>query len=576
MCRDDDRQPVATPASQDPVGPPVFATANQSNRHDSPGEGRGASDLLRRLAGAFGQDFAVIDTARGTLGSVTADWPGVDWLRWLPLAERVARDGRVEVLEDHAPLLLLAVPLPSDDLDPPSLAVTVLLTDAAPSAEALESAARVFGVAGQRLTDWASGRKPFPAHAAIGLASALGEAESARRNTLETKSQLSDVSNQLLATFEELHLLHQLTEGLSLGRTEHELIEQSVHQLAEVVPSDCVVAWVERNDGQPPLTLCRGDRQPIESERLATFLEDLGPQAKRRAIVLNRDRTDSPTWAYPEVREVVSAPILANDRPIGWVAALNYRAKRGVGEGSFGAIEASLLSSVAALVGVHAGNRSLFAERTSLFESAVHALTSAIDAKDRYTCGHSDRVARFAVRLAKQLGCDHEQLNTIYLGGLLHDIGKIGIDDSVLRKPDRLTDEEFEQIKLHPALGEQILHGVPHLAHVLPIVLHHHEAWDGSGYPGGLVGEESPLLARITAVADSLDAMSSDRPYRKGMPIERVEQILREGAGAQWDPAVIDAYFAVRDEMVALSRLERDPLNLDVGRWTEGDACPLG
>ncbi|TWT99780.1 Cyclic di-GMP phosphodiesterase response regulator RpfG [Botrimarina colliarenosi] len=207
--------------------------------------------------------------------------------------------------------------------------------------------------------------------------------------------------------------------------------------------------------------------------------------------------------------------------------------------------------------------------------AVLNTAHSAIDAKDRYTCGHSDRVARIAVRLAQEMGCEGEALNALYVGGLLHDIGKIGVDDAVLRKSGALTADEYDQIKLHPTLGEQILHGVPGLEPVLPIVRHHHESWDGSGYPDGLALEEIPALARIAAIADAIDAMGSDRPYRKGMPLEDVESTLREGAGKQWDPAVVASYFAARDDIRAIGRVEREPMALDVGHWRLGEACPL-
>jgi putative nucleotidyltransferase with HDIG domain len=197
----------------------------------------------------------------------------------------------------------------------------------------------------------------------------------------------------------------------------------------------------------------------------------------------------------------------------------------------------------------------------------VRALTSAIDAKDPYTCGHSDRVARLAVCLARQLGCSKEDLNTIYLSGLLHDIGKIGIDDQVLRKPGPLTPAELEHIKTHPELGCRILDGVKQLDKVMPVVRHHHEAWNGAGYPDGLKEEETPLLARIVAVADSIDAMSSDRPYRNGIPDERLDAILRDGAGQQWDSRIVDAVFKVREDLRRICRSERKLLSLDVTRW---------
>jgi HD-GYP domain-containing protein (c-di-GMP phosphodiesterase class II) len=200
----------------------------------------------------------------------------------------------------------------------------------------------------------------------------------------------------------------------------------------------------------------------------------------------------------------------------------------------------------------------LYGEQAELMGNMVQALTSAIDAKDPYTCGHSDRVARVSVRLGRELGCDSKTIETLYLSGLLHDVGKIGIDDHVLRKPGRLTDEEFDHIKTHPQLGYNILCGIKQLAPVLPVVLHHHEAWDGSGYPHGQAGEAIPYLARICSVADAYDAMGSDRVYRKGMIDERVDAIIRTGSGRQWDPAVVAAFFRVRDDIRDISRRERD------------------
>jgi HD-GYP domain-containing protein (c-di-GMP phosphodiesterase class II) len=138
----------------------------------------------------------------------------------------------------------------------------------------------------------------------------------------------------------------------------------------------------------------------------------------------------------------------------------------------------------------------------------------------------------------------------------------------VLRKPGKLTDAEFEHIKQHPELGYRILADIKQLSDVLPAVLHHHEQWDGGGYPFKLSGDATPLIARIVAVADAFDAMSSDRPYRKGLPFERVDQIFKEGAGRQWDPNVINAYFAAHDDIMLICQNERANLTLDVLQWS--------
>jgi len=138
------------------------------------------------------------------------------------------------------------------------------------------------------------------------------------------------------------------------------------------------------------------------------------------------------------------------------------------------------------------------------------------------------------------------------MSGLLHDIGKIGVSDAVLRKPGRLNDAEFDEIKRHPELGYRILCGVQQFADILPGVRFHHESWNGRGYPQGLAGEKIPLIARVLAVADSFDAMTSTRPYRNGMPIEQVERIFREGAGRQWDPNIVGLLLKDRQRMIRM------------------------
>ncbi len=174
--------------------------------------------------------------------------------------------------------------------------------------------------------------------------------------------------------------------------------------------------------------------------------------------------------------------------------------------------------------------------------AAVRALAEAVDAKDAYTRGHSQRVAEFARELAAANGCDQGFIDLVYMTGTLHDVGKIGVPDSVLRKPDRLTDEEFAQIKLHPELGEKIVRQIPPLRETLSGIRGHHERWDGRGYPDRLAGESISLLARILAVADCFDAMTSDRPYRKGLPVEIALAEIEKGAGSQFDPVLAEVF----------------------------------
>jgi putative nucleotidyltransferase with HDIG domain len=177
------------------------------------------------------------------------------------------------------------------------------------------------------------------------------------------------------------------------------------------------------------------------------------------------------------------------------------------------------------------------------YVQTIRALAEAVDAKDAYTRGHSERVGVYASKLGRELGLPREVIERIYISGLLHDVGKIGIPDRIITKPDRLTPEEYEEIKRHPEIGARILQPVAFLADVVACVRHHHEWFDGSerGYPSRLVGDRIPLPSRIILVADTLEAMTSDRPYRKGLPLEKVLEELRRFSGTQFDPTCVDA-----------------------------------
>jgi len=171
-----------------------------------------------------------------------------------------------------------------------------------------------------------------------------------------------------------------------------------------------------------------------------------------------------------------------------------------------------------------------------MFEQTAEALATAIDAKDKYTHGHSNRVAQYSQMIARDAGKTDEECEQIYFAALLHDVGKIGVDESIINKDGRLTDEEFAQIKMHPIYGSQILSQIQQSPYLSIGARHHHERYDGKGYPDGLSGEAIPEIARIICVADSYDAMSSKRSYRDPMPQEKVRAELVKGTGTQFDP----------------------------------------
>jgi HD-GYP domain-containing protein (c-di-GMP phosphodiesterase class II) len=186
-------------------------------------------------------------------------------------------------------------------------------------------------------------------------------------------------------------------------------------------------------------------------------------------------------------------------------------------------------------------------------------MSSSIDARDPYTQGHSERVARLSFDIAKIMHLSDEACQEIYLSGILHDIGKIGIPDAVLLKNGSLTDDEFRTIQKHPEIGYRIVERLGHMPFVLPGVLHHHERWDGKGYPHHLAGEAIPLMARVIAVADAFDAMTSSRPYRYAMPLQKASSIILSGKGIQWDADIVDCFHQwLRERHSELAALPED------------------
>lgn len=179
------------------------------------------------------------------------------------------------------------------------------------------------------------------------------------------------------------------------------------------------------------------------------------------------------------------------------------------------------------------------------YMESIQTLRYTVEAKDTYTRGHSDRVSEFSVLIGKHLGLPETDLRTLQIGGLFHDIGKIGVPDSILLKEGKLTDDEYSEIKNHPTIGAHILSSATIFKDIIPIVKHHHEKYDGNGYPGKLKGDDIPYFARIAAVADTFDAMTSKRTYRDALPLEVVISEIERCKGTQFDPTIADVFLDI-------------------------------
>ena len=512
--------------------------------------------ILHTLEETFAGPFALMDVVSGD--TVHSGYGGLncDHYGRIELLAEVNRRGKPEIIEDIAPLSLVAIPFGSLFDDCMLVAVGVFVHQQVTCQEEVAAAARSLGIDAQRTLAWAQQQEIWSGRSLQQMANLVLENQTQNKQLTHLQAEINEAVSHMRDTYVELGLLHRLTGHLQLSKSEAELWQTTLTWLAEKLPAQSLVIVTNTaiNNGLklPSGILIHGEC-PVQPDQLNDLMQNLGPASQQKPMVLNRPETSLPTWHLPSVREIVSVPIISGEKPLAWILALNHVGNSEEEHHQFSSVETRLLSSIATILGIHSSNLRLYREQADLFASSVKALTSAIDANDCYTAGHSDRVAQVSVMLAEELGLSREQLETIYLAGLLHDIGKIGVDDQVLNKPGKLTDEEYKQIKLHPQLGYDILQGVRQLDEILPIVLHHHEAWNGRGYPHGLEKNKTPQMARIMAVADAYDAMSSDRPYRKGMGDEQLDAILHEGKGSQWDPAVVDAFFANREEVRQVS-----------------------
>lgn len=351
------------------------------------------------------------------------------------------------------------------------------------------------------------------------------------------------LSVTLCDKFEEVRLIHDLTARLQLDDDPAEVSRDLLSQLKDCIHCRSIIIQLDPDEDDIVGGSCQGFGRTVSLPELdemigaAVRIDEGQTDINRDPLILNH--VDDPSLACGRI---VILPIHRRNETLGRLIAV-----RDAGDDEFGTIEVDLLRSVLMVLSLHLVNQRQYAEMQSMLRGTVRSLASALDAKDAYTHGHSSRVADLAIELARRLGMGEDAVDALQLAGILHDIGKIGIDDSVLKKPGQLTPEEFDQIKLHPVLGYEILKDIRPFRHILPAVRHHHESWDGGGYPDGLAGDAIPRDAQILAVADAFDAMVSDRPYRRGMPLEQVRGIFERGRAQQWAADVVDVLLSSED-----------------------------
>jgi putative nucleotidyltransferase with HDIG domain len=349
-----------------------------------------------------------------------------------------------------------------------------------------------------------------------------------------------EFKKHLLSMRTLLTMSHDLNRTLQSG----DLVKAATLTLVgELRVSSAAIFGVEReNAARLSLLGVRGfSRQRFEGlsiDRASTFVTMFDEDQKPRKISRNPD----PRWvrSLPDLRLAVfeyAVPIAIKDE----IKGIIFAGPKLSGD-EYNEYDLDIMTFIANSVGIGMENARLLSELQVTYIQTLRSLVSIVEAKDPYTKGHTERVAAYAMALANRLEMEDEDLRRILFASLLHDIGKMGVLDSIINKPGPLTDEEWVLMKAHPAVGASIVEKMQFLTGTVEIVRHHHESWNGRGYPDGLAGEDIPLGARIVTVADSFDAMTTDRPYRKALSAEEAIHRLEEGAGVQFDPRLVRVF----------------------------------
>src|SRR3954454_10982325 len=356
------------------------------------------------------------------------------------------------------------------------------------------------------------------------------------------EKELDSLSGQLSNTYEELSLIYQLSSGMKVNRSAGDFFKQACLDVMEVM-SVRGMGVVLRGDNftqvQEPMLYGALSLPPGKIHRLADELIIVLEDRKSPLLVHKLAKDKIFHWLGDYAEQMLAVPLMRQEQVLGCLFGIDKKS------GEFDSVDSKLLNSIANESAIYLENAMLFEDVHGLMMGLLHSLTSAVDAKDAYTCGHSERVALVSRHLALQMGLGDRDVEQIYMAGLLHDVGKIGVPEAVLQKAGKLTNEEFEQIKRHPAIGARILQDVKQIREIIPGVLHHHERYDGKGYPAGLAGHNIPLMGRIICLADYFDAMTSNRTYRRALPLEVALSEIRRCSGTQFDPALAEAFLRI-------------------------------
>lgn len=356
------------------------------------------------------------------------------------------------------------------------------------------------------------------------------------------QGEMLEMTDELSTRYEEINLLYSISGKLSRADDLHTTVVNVLSEWRKVLDAECALMWLRDR------ALLEFSFSSHQDGHLRTEARPIWEQfARRLADTLERSGGDFWTERlgaqHPISRllgqnvDCIAVQVETEGRPRGVVCGL----RRAEEEEEFGTPEVRLLRSLSAQLGLALTNSDLYEDLKEFLTGTVKTLVAAIDAKDSYTCGHSERVNIVSMLIGNEMNLDLDDLQALYWGSLLHDVGKIGMPESILNKPSDLDDAEIEIVKQHPARGWEMLHAITRLQSAALGVRYHHERWDGQGYPQGLRGEDIPIIARIIAVADAFDAIISNRSYRKGQSAGRALEVIQAESEQQFDPGVVAA-----------------------------------
>lgn len=381
--------------------------------------------------------------------------------------------------------------------------------------------------------------------------------------------EIVNLSQQLTEAYEELSLLYKLSAKMTVTEDAGSFLHETLDELQQVIG----LKWaaLHLSDSDDRLQDMRGRMYtagdlPHEADEIGNAIRHLIGRfgLERKTLILH----EAADLEHPALVESVQAALVVPLSRDGKVLGILIGADKLNGS-DLSSVDSKLATSLGQSISIFLENMMLYDDVQDMFMGTLRTLVSAIDAKDTYTCGHSERVAWLGRELARAAGMGVHESERMYLAGLLHDIGKIGIPERVLCKSGRLTNEEFDIIKTHPRIGARILQDIRQMQDLIPGVLYHHERFDGRGYPDGLSGKNIPLLGRLLCLADSFDAMSSTRMYRSAMGRHEVLEEIRRCAGSQFDPQLAELFvsldFEPYDRMIDKHQARTSPLRQELG-----------